>query len=159
MKEKISFIIDLIMTSIFVVIVVLTITMTLLRYLFGTSLIGGSELLRYLFIYASCLGAGVLLGRDEHIGINVVLNLMPKIIKEFILMLNNLIIAISHCYLLYLSIFWIEKLGMNLSYFFRIPMKYIQIGLPISFILVIFFALNNIINILLRIKKGKLWKM
>jgi TRAP-type transport system small permease protein len=157
MKEKLSFIIDCIMTFIFGVIVVLTITMTLLRYLFGTSLIGGSELLRYLFIYSTCLGAGVLLGRDEHVGIKVVINLMPDLVKKLINVFNNLIIIILHGYLIYLSISWISKLGMNLSYFFRIPMKYIQIGLPISFILVIFYALNNIYQITF-IKDNK-WKI
>lgn len=148
MQEKISLIIDWIMTSMFSIIVVLTIALTLLRYLFGTSLIGGSELLRYLFVYSTCLGAGVLLGRDEHVGIKVVLNLMPNVIKKIILIINNFIIIILHGYLIYLSISWIDKLGMNLSYFFRIPMKYIQIGLPISFILVIFYALNNIFKII-----------
>ena len=121
MKEKISSCIDWLMTLIYSVIIILTIAMVLLRYLFGTSLIGGSELNRFLFVYSNCLGTGVLLERNEHIKIGIVLNLMPNIIKKIILIINNLIIIILHGYLLYLTIDWIDKTGMNLSDFFMIP--------------------------------------
>lgn len=152
MKEKISSCIDWLMTLIYSVIIILTITMVLLRYLFGTSLIGGSELSRFLFVFSNCLGTGVLLERNEHIKVDIVLNLMPNIIKKIILIINSLIIVMLHGYLLYLTIDWMEKTGMNLSDFFRIPMKYVQICLPIGFVLVIFYALNNVFNIILNRK-------
>jgi len=150
MMKKISLIIDWIMISIFLVIVILCVSMVLLRYIFSMSLIGGSELNRFLFIYSSCLGAAVLIGRNEHIKVDFVLNLMPNAIKKIILIINNLIIIILHSCLIYLSINWINKTGTILSDFFRVPMKYIQIGLPISFILAIFYAFNNIFDIISR---------
>lgn len=157
MEEKLLKLIDWILTLTYLIIIIFVIGMALLRYLFSIGLMGGSELSRFLFIFTSCLGAGILLRRGEHIRLDIVLNLMPIKVRKLIIISNNLIIAILNSYLIYLSIDWINKTGMVKSEFFRFPMKYIQIGLPIGFLLVIFFALSNAFDIILN--RRKKWKL
>jgi len=148
-EEKLLKLIDWILILFYLIIVIFVIGMALLRYLFSMGLMGGSEINRFLFIFTSCLGTGVLLRRNEHIKLDVVLNLMSIKMRKLIIISNNLIIAILHSYLIYLSINWINKTGMVSSDFFRFPIKYVQIGLPIGFLLVIFFALSNVFDIIL----------
>jgi len=157
MEEKLLKLIDWILVLIYLIIIIFTIGMALLRYLFNIGLMGGSELCRFLFIFTSCLGAGIILRRDEHVKLDIVLNLMPITVRKLIIISNYLIIAILNSYLIYLSINWINKTGMVKSELFRFSMKYIQIALPIGFLLVIVFALSNVFDIIL--SRSKKWKL
>lgn len=157
MEEKLLKLIDWILVLIYLIIIIFTIGMALLRYLFNIGLMGGSELCRFLFIFTSCLGAGIILRRDEHVKLDIVLNLMPITVRKLIIISNYLIIAILNSYLIYLSINWINKTGMVKSELFRFSMKYIQIALPIGFLLVIVFALSNVFDIILI--RSKKWKL
>ena len=104
MKDKISSFIDWLMISFYSFIMIVIIAMTLLRYLFGMSIPGGSELSRFLFIFTSCLGNAVLIERNEHVEFNLILNMIPNTIKKVILIIDKLLIVVMHCFLIYLCI-------------------------------------------------------
>jgi TRAP-type transport system small permease protein len=145
-EDKLMKFIDWVMVLDFSIIIILVTSLALLRYLFKVGFIGGSEMGRYLYIFASCLGMGILLRRDEHVKIDIVINLMPTIVRKLIIILNNLIITILNSYLIYLSISWIRQTGMVKSEIFDFPIKHIQVFLPTGFSLVVFFALCNVFD-------------
>ena len=71
-------IIDFTISLFFTVILGTTISLVILRYIFNSGIYGGNELISYLFVYTTALGAAVSIGRDEHIKITVFVNLMPE---------------------------------------------------------------------------------
>jgi len=135
-----------IVTVLFSGMVVIIILLVLLRYGFGTTITGGYEILRFSFIYTTFLGAAVLLGHKGHIGMEIVVKRMPDWCRRTIDIVGHLLIFGFHIYLIVLSIRWISSTGGIPSTELRVPMKFIQISLPIGCSLAALYSVNIIIE-------------
>ena len=51
--------------------------MVFLRYALNQSITGANEIVTILFIYTTAIGAAVSIGKNEHIGIDVFVNISP----------------------------------------------------------------------------------
>ena len=134
--------------SLFAGMAVLTILQVILRYFFNSSIPGASEALRFAFIYTTFLGAAILIGQREHIAIHLVTKRLPQPIQRGISVLCNWLLVGLHIYLLILSLRWISVSGGNLAEELKIPLRFIQIALPIGAGFSSLFALNNSIDAL-----------
>ena len=76
-ERRISGILEGTITLFFAIILVLTVLLVILRYLFNSSIMGGNELMGYLFIYTTALGAAVAIGKGEHIQISFFVEHLP----------------------------------------------------------------------------------
>ncbi|MBN2627731.1 MAG: TRAP transporter small permease [Spirochaetales bacterium] len=144
LEGGISRVLEFLVTLAFALIVVLTVLLVILRYLFNSSIIFGNELMEFLFIYTTAFGAAVSLGKGNHIKIdyfkdrlNPPLKLIAEIAGQLIIGAINIIIAV-------LSLNWIAKVGHSASPVMRIPMWTVQICIPLGCVLVTLFALFNI---------------
>lgn len=80
------------LASVFLSIVMLSVFLQVLaRYVFHWSLPWPEELARYCFIWGSLLGAGIALERRKLHDIDIVFNLLPKIVQPFISFMINLL--------------------------------------------------------------------
>ncbi len=134
--------IALVFLAMFVLIAVLVIQ----RYLFSSGLFGGDELLEYLFIYTSTIGAAVVLARREHVGIPVFWQRMKPWARKAFDTTNHLVIMVLNVYMLILSQKWIAGVGGSLSTMLRIPMWVVEIALPIGCGLTVLYGLLNILG-------------
>ncbi len=147
-KQSLDAVLDFIVGGLFSGMTVLIILLVILRYAFNSSVPGGSEALRYAFIYTTFLGAAVLLGRREHIAINLVTKRLPRLIQRGVDAAMNLVVVALHIYLLVLSLRWIQVTGRNLAEELNFPLRYVQIALPIGCGLAALYALSNTIDAL-----------
>ena len=69
-------------TLCFFVILMLTIVLVILRYGFNKAIIGGSELMEYLFIYTTSIGAAGALARREHIKITWFIDRLSPVFRK-----------------------------------------------------------------------------
>ena len=60
----------------FLVITAATIVLVILRYFFGTTIVGGQEFIAFCFIYTTAIGAAVLLAKENHIAIALFVGLL-----------------------------------------------------------------------------------
>jgi TRAP-type C4-dicarboxylate transport system permease small subunit len=141
--------IDVAVILAFATIVGLTIILTILRYVFRTSIHGGPEIVRFCFIYTSFLGAPVLLGRREHVMVEGLVKRLPDLAYRALRICNHLLVGTLHGLLLYYSFRWISAVGYHPSDILRIPMWTIQISLQIGCGLAIFYELGHIADLLL----------
>lgn len=80
------------LASVFLSIVMLSVFLQVLaRYVFHWSLPWPEELARYCFIWGSLLGAGIALETRKLHDIDIVFNLLPKIVQPFISFMINLL--------------------------------------------------------------------
>lgn len=80
------------LASVFLSIVMLSVFLQVLaRYVFHWSLPWPEELARYCFIWGSLLGAGIALERRKLHDIDIVFNMLPKIVQPFISFIVNLL--------------------------------------------------------------------
>lgn len=144
--HTITWLLDGVVTLLFAGMVLLIILLVFLRYLSGTTIIGGYELLRFSFIYTTFLGAAILLDRREHIGMGIVVKHIPEAGRKIIDIINHLLILAFHIYLIILSVQWISVTGSIPSPELKLPMKFIQCILPIGCVLASVYSINNIVD-------------
>jgi len=146
-----SLAVDGAVTVSYTTILALTILLVILRYFFHTSIASGYEIIEYLFIYTTFLGAGVLLGkRGGHVEIRLLVDKLPISIRRIVDIVNCLLVTALHGYLLCLSFEWIRMTGDYPAEVLRVPMKFVEISLPVGCGLAIIYEFNNILDSLLK---------
>ncbi|MCF7934270.1 MAG: TRAP transporter small permease [Spirochaetia bacterium] len=134
-------------TAAFFVIIIMTILLVVLRYGFNSSIVIGNELMEYLFVYTTALGAAVSLGKREHIKISYVLLKIPQPVRNYVDAFGQVLVAGINLVVTYLSFSWIRTVGHSASPVMRIPMWTVQIAVPIGCTLAALYALVNIYHI------------
>ncbi len=138
----------------FVIIILLTITLVILRYMFNSSIMGGNELMGYLFIYTTSLGAAVSICKNDHIRISYFVDKLPAKGQGIVSVINYLLVAGINLVIAYLSISWIHQVGSFASPVMRIPMWIAEISIPLGCVFVVLFCLTGIIKVFLPGKEG-----
>jgi TRAP-type C4-dicarboxylate transport system permease small subunit len=146
-EKRISQLLEIIISLFFVIILATTIIMVILRYVFNTGIYGGNELISYLFVYTTALGAAVSIGKDEHIKITVIVDLFPKKFKKIIDSFTIFLVGLLNFFLIFLSVSWIKKVGSFESPTLRIPNAWVQFGVPLGCSMAVIFCLFRIIQI------------
>jgi TRAP-type C4-dicarboxylate transport system permease small subunit len=147
-ENRIGRLLEIVISLFFVVILATTIIMVILRYVFNTGIYGGNELISYLFVYTTALGAAVSIGKDEHIKITVAVNLFPEKIQKIIESFSIFLVGLLNLVLVFLSVSWIQKVGSFESPTLRIPNAWVQFGVPLGCSMAVIFCVFRIIRIL-----------
>ena len=135
-------------TVFFAVIFTMTILLVMLRYLFNSSISGGHELIGYLFIYTTSLGAAVSICRNDHIRISYFVDLLPQPLRKLIEILGYGLVAGINLIIAYLSMSWIQQVGDSPSPVMRVPMWVVEISIPSGCLFAVLFCLSAIIRTL-----------
>lgn len=141
LAEKLARLLEDLLGYMFLVITVGTIVLVILRYFFGTTIVGGQEFIAFCFIYTSAIGAAVLLAKEEHIAIAVFLDLLSPQARRWLRRTNHLLVALLNGVLVVLSVPWIRSVGQFPSPVLRIPQGLVLLSLPLGCSLVVFYAL------------------
>ena len=146
-------ILNICITIIFFTIVIITILLVILRYLFNTGIIGGNELMEYLFVYTTAIGAAIAIGKNEHIKIGYFVERWNRVLQLAADLFGISCIAVINIVFIFLSNSWISKVGNSESPVMRIPMKAVQLSVPIGCILSVIYCLFNIYKIFMKYGK------
>ncbi len=138
-------ILEIVVSFFFVCIFLLTVILVALRYGFNSSIIGANEVMNYLFIYTTALGAAISLGKNTHIRISFFVDMLPEKINRIVTILNYILIGGFNIILTVYSINWIESTGGFESPVLRIPKWIVQISIPIGCILATIYCLNHVV--------------
>ena len=152
-EKVVTTVLEYIVSIAFFMIIMLTITLVFLRYFFGKTLLGGggNELMEFLFIYTTSLGAAVSIGKREHIKIDYFLNKLRQPYRMAVDSLGQLCVAAINIVITYLSVNWITKAGNFESPVLRLPMWTAEMIIPIGCILV---SLYSFLNVYIIIREG-----
>jgi TRAP-type C4-dicarboxylate transport system permease small subunit len=133
-------------TIFFFIILMLTITLVILRYGFNEAIIGGNEVMEYLFIYTTAVGAAAALGRREHIKITWFVAKLSAPFRRLVDVFGFLSIAFINAVMIWFSFPWIRTVGSFESPVLRLPNRTIQLIVPIGCGLVILYCLHHILK-------------
>ena len=145
-SERLGRILEHIIGAFFFVILTTTILLVLLRYVFNTGIVGGSELTNYLFIYTTAIGAAISIGRHQHIKIDYFANKLKGVWRRVVDIVAQLLVAGINGVMIYLSVHWIHEVGSFRSPVMRVPNWIIEIAIPVGSALAIVFCLLNIVR-------------
>lgn len=121
--------------------VVVIVGQVILRNLLGIPLTWSEELARYLTIWLTFLGGAVAIANDEHVVIDVVVNLLPRRLQFLVELFANLAGAAFLILLIKLSIdmFRMPTLWFQYSPALKFPLVYLYLSLPIGCSLMLLF--------------------
>ena len=109
------------------------------RYVIEGSLPWSEELLRFLFVWTTFLGAGIGVRKGAHLGLTIIVNNLPPKLKKFVVFVNYLICIVFSAIIgmLGLSIVSMQAEFNVRSSAMVLPMFWISLAIPVSFALII----------------------
>lgn len=109
------------------------------RYVIEGSLPWSEELLRFLFVWTTFLGAGIGVRKGAHLGLTIIVNNLPPKLKKFVVFVNYLICIVFSAIIgmLGLSIVSMQAEFNVRSSAMVLPMYWISLAIPVSFALII----------------------
>ena len=122
----------------------LMLTNAIARYLFDFPIVWSDELNNFFFVWLGFMACAYIMGNDSHMSVTGLVSLLPRRSKYVVKTLMNIIMVIV--LVAYIPGFFTLMKRVTFSGLLRIPLKYVYAILPISFVLMSFHVINNIIN-------------
>lgn len=122
----------------------LTFYQIVLRYGFNKAPSWSEELVRFVFIWLTFIAAGMGVRERIHIGIDVVVNLLPVNLQKLAAAIVNGTIAGFGIFLLATGLEITMGTHGQPSPALGLPMSYVYASIPVMGLLMIFFGCNNI---------------
>ena len=127
---------------------IITLTLVFLRYALNQSITGANEIVTILFIYTTAIGAAVSIGKNEHIGIDVFVNLLPSKFYKTTRVLQIVLLFTLHLILFIYCLQWIGKAGGYLMPATGLPRLVAIASIPIGCILCILYCIKRLIDVI-----------
>lgn len=118
-----------------------------LRYVFNLSFVAYEEGITLTFIATTYFGAALGVREKQHIAIPYLEEISSAQIKTVLRIFNMLLLIVISLVMIKQSLLWIEKVGGVESPATHIPYKYFYSMIPISFTIMIFYAIVDIVAI------------
>ena len=128
------------MLSMFLIIIVLV----AMRYLFQSGLVGANETATVVFVYLSSVGAAVAVGRDEHIGLDLVRRRLGPAGERFLYVFALLLVAALNAVVAERSLTWIATTGHVPMPATQIPRLAAQAAVPLGCVLAVIYCCTRI---------------
>jgi TRAP-type C4-dicarboxylate transport system permease small subunit len=141
LEEKLTTFFEWLIAFLLLAIFTITVLLVILRYVFNSSIIGADELITFLFIYTTAIGAPVAIRRREHIKITFFIDKLPFRYRKIIDAIGLLLVAFINVIMFYFSLPWIEKVGSDESPVLRIPLGIVKASVPIGCTMAVFYSL------------------
>lgn len=137
-----------IIATLYLIMIAITFSQVIFRYLLDSALPWAGELAIFFFIWIIFLGASIALIKGVHIGVDIFTNLLNKKFKKINLVLINFIIIIFCSLIIYGSIPLIIDNFSQRSPALEIRLSYVYACIPISMISMIFISIKKIFRII-----------
>lgn len=161
MKTKIMYLIrnfEELISAFFISVTVLTVIVSvLLRYILNIGLVWSEELATTCFIWSVFVGAAACYKRKMHIGIDLLVKLLPTKLQQLTNTIVNLFMVILNSYIFYLSIIYVQASYRTPTLVLGVSSAYVSSSLVVSFGLMTMHAIRFLIidikSIFIKIKQ------
>ncbi len=137
------------LTALFALVFALVVLLVVLRYGFNRTIVGGSEATVILFIYTTALGASVDIARGKHIRIDSLIGLLPERARNWVEMLDLVLIGTLHAFLFFYSLEWIRVVGGSEDPVLHIPDGAAEVAIPIGCAFAVLFCITRLVALAL----------
>ena len=110
------------------------------------------EAIRFLFIWASCVGAAIGIKEHIHIGIDILVNLLPFVARKVIDIVVQLGLIAFDVFIIKFGFDMVARTMTQASPALRLPMAYVYLTVPVMGILGLYYSIFEIVRII-RAKK------
>ena len=125
---------------------IVSISLQIIFRVFFDALVWTEEAARYLLVWSSFLGATLAYKRKMHIAITAVVELLPKALRKTVELVSIALSILFFAICAYYGLQLMTTQGYQLSPALRLPMKYVYLGVPLSFIVMLIHGMNLIVE-------------
>ena len=122
-------------------------TLVVLRYVFGTGIVGANETVTILFVYTTALGAAVAIGRREHIAIPFLVEKLGARGQCAAELVGFAAVGLLNAVMLVYSFRWIELTGGYLMPATELPRSALQAAVPVGCSLALVYCVMGAVRV------------
>lgn len=132
---------------------VLVVINVFLRYFMKTGLYWSEEVATICFVWSVFIGAAASYKRGQHIGVDIIVNKLPKTIRNIVIILVDLILILLNGYITYIGIIYISRLYIKPTAVLGISSAYVSSSLVIGFALMTMYSIIFLVRDFKKIKE------
>jgi TRAP-type C4-dicarboxylate transport system permease small subunit len=145
--KTLNSVIKYILVIMLIVMFILTTVQVILRYVFNSALSWSEELVRFVFVWATFLGAAIGVKEHIHIGVDAVVNLLPASLRRGADTIVYLIILAFGVVMIAAGMPVVSMTHSQLSPALEMPMSYVYIAIPFAGLLTMIYALVELARV------------
>lgn len=134
MNDALNQVIKLITIIAFAIMVLVTFMQIIYRFVLLQPIPWAEELARYLFVWITFLGAAVAVKSKGHVGVELVIDKLPKRTKKIVLTIAFIICAIFCIVIFFNGIIMVQRTMNQRSAAMSMPMSIAYAAIPVGFI-------------------------
>lgn len=150
LRQTIDKVIEIALIAIMSILVIDVLWQVFSRYILTSPSSFTDELAGYLLIWIGLLGAAYVAGKNEHLAIDLLLQKMHGAKRRRLQILINAIVGLFALFVMVVGGVWLVYtrfyLGVR-SAALELPLGYVYLIVPVSGILIIYYAIDNSMNL------------
>ena len=155
MKHMVNTGFRLLITVLTLLMVLMVFTNAFLRYAFATGIPEAEELSRYLFVWICFLGTVYAFSSNEHVGVDMFLNMMPEKLKKIVAIIGEFITLAVLLLMLWGGVEYIKTGGTSEGPATGIQMGYVSVSICVASIAMIVILLKRMADTHLSPRQGE----
>ena len=120
---------------------VLVVINVFLRYFMKTGLYWSEEVATICFVWSVFIGAAASYKRGQHIGVDIIVNKLPKTIRNIVIILVDLILILLNGYITYIGVIYISRSYIKPTAVLGISSAYVSSSLVVGFALMTMYSI------------------
>lgn len=124
---------ELIAAGFLIITTALVVLNIICRYFFNIGMVWSEEVATGCFVWSVFIGSIAAFKRRGHVGVDIVVNLLPAVARRAVATLMDVILVILNAYMSYLSVVFISKSYTKLTPVMGISSAYITAAVVIAF--------------------------
>jgi TRAP-type C4-dicarboxylate transport system permease small subunit len=137
---------DMLLIGLFGTILVIILTAVFFRYVVNRSLFWSDEIVRYLFVWFTLIGAALVLRDRRHIRVEYFVQHMPAGPRHVVERGGLLLVLAFNVFLVVVGLWWVKETGGTYTPALRLPLNWIlYAALPVSAALSSCFAARRLL--------------
>ena len=145
--SRITRILEQLLVALLFVMFGMIVILVILRYVFGTTIIGGNEATVIAFVYTTAIGAAISISRDEHISIRYFTDKLSPRTQLTLCRVQLILVAVLNLLIAAYAFVWIRRTGGFLMPALGLPQMFAQFSVPLGAVLSVLYCLARIINL------------
>ena len=131
---------ELIAAGFLVVTTALVVVNIICRYFFNIGMVWSEEVATGCFVWSVFIGSIAAFKRRGHVGVDIVVNLLPPALKRGVATLMDIILVVLNAYMSYLSVVFISKSYTKLTPVMGVSSAYITAAVVIAFFMMTIYS-------------------
>lgn len=138
---------DVLLVGLFGMTLVIILTAVFFRYVINQSLFWSDEIVRYLFVWFTLIGAALVLRDRRHIRVEYFVEHMPPGLRHVVELIGLLLVLAFNVFLVVVGLLWVKQTQGTYTPALGLPLNWIlYAALPTSAALCSYFAVRRLIS-------------